>query len=399
MYQHKHLLATGIALFLIAVPTLADNGPLTGDAVDIAKAYNVNCENHQSLANAIERQKNSRKFFISGTCVEDRPVLVDRSRLELIGVGGASVVGGGIIVDGSLGASISGLGVSQVNGAGITVLHNSQVQIADVTVENSLFGLLLDSSTADVVNFTTEGNQAAGIFTQSSHLNLGGMIAIHNSGAVGLGVSSGSVLQSIDPGLVIESTGNGLGVVTQSNSVANLLGARLTASDNASHGIATIAQSVFLQGIEIVAQGNGGFGIAVIEASSWVTALNLPIPITVSGNTAGGVGSVFGSTVALPNPTVISDNSGPAVFIDQGKTIIENIDTTGNMAGIMFTFGTEATFGAGNNLGGPTVCDSTVLTRGTAGCDVQAVTTPGIAEQIQRSREMLQLQPARVSPH
>jgi nitrous oxidase accessory protein NosD len=127
----------------------------------------VECDNGQTLTEALKKAKLGDTLQVTGTCHER--VIITTDRLTLDGDGSAVLDGGGggptelegvVTIDGAHGVTLTGFTIQHGLGEGMLGLHGAAFAVQQTTVQNNAtIGIAVaDGSTADLTDCTTQGN-------------------------------------------------------------------------------------------------------------------------------------------------------------------------------------------------------------------------------------------------
>lgn len=351
----------------ISAPFKVSQVPVAG-APPVAMTVNVNCDQGQTIAHALDKVRANLIIKISGTCTED--VLIDRDDVTLTSdVIGTSVVGG-IRIEGSSRVEISGFTVTDnVNlESGIEAVEGSSVLIHDMVVVNSILrGIRIRDSVAEIRDVEISNCGSVGILGRGSRISLEGAVTVFDNAESGLVFTDGSSVFSKQG--VTTSSGGEFGIIVQSSSSFEGVFGSLTVNNNIFGGILVATQGSFVYAFDIVANNNGFVGIFVDESSSMSPFVNpvLESTLTVQNNAVAGVLVQRSSTFELGNVSTISGNVF-GVFVEE--SVFKSTDavfSSNAAADVVLNFGATATFISGNTIGFVS-CDGTELTRGELGC-------------------------------
>jgi hypothetical protein len=349
----------------------------------------VHCSAGQSLSKALAHAKPGARIHIQGTC---RERVVIRRPVTLDGAGSAVIDGAGIVpgpavaaefdglvvIKGVTGVTLVGLSVQNAAANGIVAADGAAVVVRNVTArDNAATGILvMDNSTVEAIDSATHSNRLGfDVVTSSSLVLRGSFTSTHNA------TNGGDI--------------NG-------QSIVELRGAQVTVSDNEQFGLIAGSKShlaIFgweaAKGSALTASANGVAGLGFGGDSSLSTFSNSVI--TASGNGIGillapggrldsppfagatfvlhhnGIGMNLrpGSSAFMIAKLNVHDN-GVGVNADQANLQLEATPAlpasiADNGTNVQLTFGSRSTI-VNVSIDTPLVCDSTILSRGTATC-------------------------------
>jgi hypothetical protein len=228
----------------------------------------------------------------------------------------AAEFNGLITVDGARGITIRGVTIRNGSGEGILGTHGASMLIQSTVVENNVSaGIGLSNSTAEVVDSAIRNNA-------------GGIDAFSSSTVIFRGEND------------LSQNREGGGLILNGNSLAEIRGGHLQASNNAGLGVLVSTHSTLVifgfqasQGTRLTTNGNQGPGIVIFNGHFFTSGGTFApghILITSSGNAGPGVLLVNGS---------ISSPFGPSKFV------VEN-----NPVGMQFQQGSSALITGGLNV-------------------------------------------------
>ena len=265
----------------------------------------VDCDNGESINDALAHQAERLTVYISGMCIEG--VLVNRDHVLLaaadtsdpptITQGGTGVGGAGVTVSRARDVTLRYLTIDGGNGVGVRA-DNSQATLEFCEIRNMTPGVLM------------EGLSALEIRDTWIHDNIGRGIEVEGGGAVTVRRSE------------IETTAGAAMLLTAS--IANVFSS--TIRDNTG-GIEAHAGSVLI--MESSEVSGNGWGITVTRSSSVQVRSS-----TISGNT-GGIAGENNSSVYLTDVAVSdSPTSGIAVNSSSNLELYGRCVVTGNGYGV-----------------------------------------------------------------
>jgi Right handed beta helix region len=340
----------------------------------------VDCDQGETVAKALTQAKPNDTIVVTGTCVEQVTVTVDRVTLD--GGGTAVLDGGGggvpdftldgvITVDGAQGVTITGFTVQNGPADGIAgkrgaafVVHNTTVQ------DNADDGIqVADNSTAEVSNCSVLHNGERGMVAIfSSNMSLRGPVVSQNNGNAGLFVVSSNV--TFIEGAVDMNDNGAVGIFAATGGVVTTtrLGPVITTNGNAGNGIGlAFGGGLLANGGTIGAANNGGSGIDVAYGANLTLLPGTTVSLntnTKAGLNVGDASQVLAIGTAA-TPLAMADNTMAGVAVDNSSVRImgATIDNNGG-ADVSLAFGARATLL--NNMIGTISCDGTELLRGAA---------------------------------
>jgi hypothetical protein len=355
-----------------------------------ANAYDVDCSQGKSIADALAKAGPGDVINIAGTCRER--VIVATDRITLNGEGTAVIDGGGagggsfaavIAIRGARGVVIRGLDV-QHGPNGIGAAGGAAFEVSDSVFQNHAGSgiLIIGGSTGELTNCSMLKNGAGMNVLTGSTVILRGAIAANGNAGVGLSIGGSSMLEI--RGAAVQANNNGVNGVSVSGAQGAIWAfsesqkSSLTASGNGFAGIG-IAEGNF--------QSGGGSGPNVINAvNNGVYGLFLPIggaldipfgavQVAASGNRVGvylGMGSrvlAHGGLTVQNNETGVLADGGDVLNVNASAAPIPPAPSsiTANGVDVDLRFGSRAIFGNELTLG-TMKCDKTVLSRGSVAC-------------------------------
>jgi hypothetical protein len=347
----------------------------------------VHCSAGQSLNKALAHAKPGARIHIQGTCRERvvirRPVTLDGGGSAVIDGTGivpavAAEFDGLVVIKGVTGVTLVGLSVQNAAANGIVAADGAAVVVRNVTArDNAATGILvMDNSTLEAIDSATPSNRLGFDVVTSSSLVLRGSFTSTDNATNGGDINGESIVE--------------------------LRGAQVTVSDNEQFGLIAGSKShlaIFgweaAKGSTLDASANGVAGLGFGGDSSLSTFSNSVI--TASGNgigillAAGGrldsppfAGATFvlhhnglgmnlrpGSSAFMIAKLNVHDN-GVGVLADQANLHLEAAPAlpasiADNGTSVQLTFGSRSTL-VNVSIDTPLVCDSTILSRGTATC-------------------------------
>lgn len=169
-----------------------------GRPCTVSAATTVNCNQNQSLAQAVAFALSGTTLQFSGTCAG--PVTINQSNLTLDGRGSGIVDGGGaanaIIVNGVHGVTLARMTV-QHGVSGVVVQAGGVATLTGLTVTGNAFDgvLITGNSSATLSNSVLSGTPVNGVDVEStSSVIFTGKV--QSSGAVAFGINIALVLAS-----------------------------------------------------------------------------------------------------------------------------------------------------------------------------------------------------------
>lgn len=384
--------------FAIASTALADNRGVN-DTVPSASSkqttfsslrwwrQNVRCDKGRHLSSALRRARPGATLYVYGTCTES--VVIRTDRLKLIGIGDATVDGGGgpseavIIVDGARGVRIEGIDV--INGAdqGVLISRQAQVSLDDMAISlNATVGLSVDRSDIDISDLVLTSNGTGGMDAYAgSNVLATGTIGAHDNGGDGIAVNGKSYLELRGAELSAQhNRGSGVSIINDSRlqifSFPEAQGSSVTADGNGFAGIGLLGSELSVVGSQffgsganvIAARNNAVFGFFMPSGS--IISPHATAKFVAEGN---GVGMLMedGASALVVGGLAISGNGAGISAIGAGTLTLVSVEpnpstVTQNRIDIDLGFGTRLTI---NEVSVDTLaCDETVLVRGTSGC-------------------------------
>jgi hypothetical protein len=353
----------------------------------------VNCDAGQTIGRALQRARPGTTIQVRGTCRER--VVITTDRITLDGEGSAVLDGGGgqltsaavqdpefdalIIVDGVTGVTIVGFSIQNGSGNGILGTHSAAFAVSKTTVQhNAITGLVVsDNSTVELSDSTLQHNLLGmDVFTSSSAI-LRGIVAATKNTVDGIEVNGQSILEI--RGAQVQLNNNGVnGLVAGPGCAVAIFGftaskgSTLTANENGDSGILVGGSSltVFGEASTINAANNTVNGIWLPADGAVLSPFGRGT-FVIENNAVGlNIGQQSGAVIVgglnVKNNKVtglLADGAGSLTLV----SIPPNPSSiTGNGTDVDLRFGTRTTID-GVTIG-TTVCDKTVLSRGTTVC-------------------------------
>jgi hypothetical protein len=347
-----------------------------------AREIRVECEEGQTIAQALRGARSGDTIKILGTCSEKVTVAVDGVRLD----GGGSAVleepfnpplnppefNGLLTIDGARGVVISGLVIQRSRAEGILAVRGASALVLGSTVQdNAGTGIAVNSSRVELVDSTVRRN-------------LFGLDAFGHSSILlkGRFTANGNRI-------------HGIGLIGSSN--LEVRGARVEASENGEFGVSVFSQSSFdflsfqtSTGSSMTLARNGAGGMvvgasifSVTSANTRVSIVGSPVGIWMPAQSTLAIGPE--STLLVERNTVGLNLGGGVVMFALGTLTVRSSAETGILADSaqvnLFSPLSEITgngvdmdlrFGAQATVAGATVgtrrCESSVMVRGSISC-------------------------------
>jgi len=351
-------------------------------------AVTVRCGAGQSVRDALRRAERGATIHIHGTCRER--VLVTQP-VTLDGGGSAVIDGAGLTlpplpgVDPELDGLIVAVGVRNVNIVGVTVrngasggilaLHGASLVLRNVMAQNNAmvgFGIG-DNSTVQAIDSETRSNGVGfDVFTSSS-LILGGTFVTSGNTIHG-GVINGQSIVELRGKAMTASDNAAVGILVGSRSQLAVFGfqsaqtSTLTVSGNGFAGVVIADSALTVFNTTVVTATNNGVGLFV--ASGQVTIPSANATVALHGNGVG-MNMSGGSSALLIGGLNVHDNT-TGLLVDESSLSLEAAPglpaaVMNNGINIQLAFGARSTI-QNVTIGTPLVCDATVLSRGTTTC-------------------------------
>lgn len=253
-------------------------------------------------------------------------LIIDGKTLVLKGASSSStfVEGGtanGVTIDHSPGVLIENLSVRN-SVKGILVVNNSNVEIKQVTAKNCTdSGIQIDmNSKAELINVTSDNNVQDGIrIWRNSGVNITGTVSTNNNSRYGLQLFLGSTA-SIDNS-IFASTGNDeIGILAVQNSSLYVEGSTLSLLQNSQYGMVAVdASTVRLNSDSAVTvEESGNAGISLSGSSR----LSSDGTITVSNSLLDGFNIADTSSAAFNGDVSIGNCGGRGLSVDRTSTAL-----------------------------------------------------------------------------
>ncbi len=367
----------------------------------LADTIAVDCDQGETITNALAGAAAGDTVLISGTCNESVAVTIDHITLD--GQGSATITAGfapGVSVDGAQGVVVQGLTL-QGSLFGLEVSSQGSASLVDTTSQfNIVIGARVTGGSSLLLeNATLSGNDTFGLeVSRASEVRMTGTIAIANNGLFGVNLADASSLSVAEADVRV--SGNVLGIqisvgssafLTDAQSVVNtsdndttgftvnsgstlfLFASTLISSRNAeNHGLSVSSNSsVDLdRDARIIVRRNGEDGIRLENSHlNMFTMEDTAGPrVQAVDNARHGVSAFLASSIDLTFDSAIeaSGNGDAGLFVDNGSPVrILNSDFTGNSRDVVLEFGARAELN--DNTIGTFSCDGSVLVRGNMG--------------------------------
>ena len=271
--------------------------PDDGHGGQDGNVFEVDCDQGQTIGEALDGAQPGDTITIEGTCRERVEIRIDR--ISLVGVNDAVVDGGGgdlsafngvIDIEGVQGVELEGLTIRNGPGEGVLAHNGAAFSARNITVEDHATPCLLviANSMADLtdVDIRRCGQVASGlglVVQDNSTALVRGSIRSTDNASNGISVQSRSVLEV--RGAVVESTQNGRSGFDIVDSTLVIFGtpespgSTLIARENGNSGIFVALGSLQIFGggfagqsvFEINASSNGTEGIALVDGGRIVS--------------------------------------------------------------------------------------------------------------------------------
>lgn len=375
---------------------------------ETGKTIPVKCNNSQiakmlgtsqdRLNRALRIARPGDTLKISGTCEE--AITITQGPLTLDGNGSGAISGamfepestefnGLVTIDGARGVVLRGLTISDSQSEGVLATNGARVKVEDSLIKSNQTGIRLSQAAMTLRDSTVRDNAGSGLMAiTGSTAVLGGEVHLTRNHGAGLFLEGNSMAEI--RGAQVHVDNNFLGVIVSVHStlavleLASAVGSTLAVRNNAVIGL-QLAQGMLMVAGEgrpiantlIDVSGNGAAGIVSVAGSQiaspfgaarFVVAEN-PVGMVLAtdasveirgglelrdnlgpGLVANGAGVVMlrswpdpghPGPISDPNPSSIVGNAGPAVIADFGSRLdIHDVE-----------------------LGGPVICDPTVISR------------------------------------
>lgn len=347
----------------------------------------VNCNHGGTIAGVLANHNAPNlEIVVTGLCKE-KLVRIGRDAVTIRGaIGGGAVLEGTFVVDGASNVTIKDLSVRKGEDSCIIIRHNAGAVVRNTTLEDcGNRGILLEGSAATIVDTTIRRVGTVGILNRNSRVELDRNIHVSEAGVACISATDGAVIYlnpDNHPATVLLERSL-LGLVSQLSSEITLAEGTVIARNNQLAGILAASQGVVVHGTAVIeSKDNDTYGLYLDELSSWSPFVGFGATVTITGNGSHGIFVERGSALELTNATVIANNGGKGIKVDNGilrinGTTVNEGNATGDVA---LTFGTRAELGTGNAMGSLT-CDDTVMLRGGGAC------APLAPEAAQRSTD------------
>ena len=366
-----------LGTILLVLTAIGAAGPV------LANTDKVNCGKGESLAKALAKANPGDTIKVTGVCQERVTITTDQ--LTLDGQGSAVIDGGGggpaefsgvVTIDGVHGVTITGFVIRNGPGEGILGRRGAAFAVQSTTVRNnSLTGIAVDSSRAELTDVTLQGNVTGlDVFTSSSAI-LRGSIAINNNAGNGAEVNGESVLE-IRGAHVQANHNGGVGVVAGSGQIAlfglsSSDGSTLTATNNGFAGVVLGGSQMTAYANCTITASNNSVGMFLGGGASIVSP-NGGAQFVIENNGVGMQVQTGSGALFLGGPLIVRNNAGAGVLGNGAGVITIVSDPPG--ASVIKNNGTDVDlkFGTRSELQGVTIgtitCDKTVLSRGSTVC-------------------------------
>jgi Right handed beta helix region len=367
-----------------------------------AANHQVNCDNGDSLAQALDQVAPGETIQVRGTCSEAVRILTDRITLD--GGGSATLDGGGadgITAEGVRGVTLTGLTVRHgLNG--VVATGGAHLQLTRVTTQhNGVSGMRVDGhSSMELHDCTTHTNGVNGLeVDRASDVKVTGTFRSQDNGVFGISLLNTSSI--VFAQATVTSTNNTLGIAIGLNSGGSIADAAttVTTSDNLTTGFTVVSGSSLLvfegalvarnnrlnhgvsanskssidldRGGSITATHNGLDGVQLED--SLLNLFNMPgqrgSTVVATDNQRHGLSTFVGGKIDLSGDSQLTSqrNRQAGLFADNGGSVrvSKSTLTQNGTTDVALSFGTRAEF-TQNTLGTIT-CDATVLLRGDTG--------------------------------
>jgi len=403
----KHLLRIFLFVLVLATTSLeatADSGdqvvvggqPATGLILTSAEAgkaatkarIQINCDQGRSLQRTIDRLRivNPLVIEFSGVCEEN--ILVARDDLTVRGVDEGATVKGHFDVQGAsrirledftIRDSVSEDRILDREGDGLRIVSGMKVSVDDVTVINAgSRGISVEGSSVEFRNTIVLDSLGINVVWIGSTIVVYEHFVSRGSQVNGIVVFNATDI-FVRPGALLESDENPGGLAIQAQSSLTLgVDAKISVKNNLSHGLLLIGEGTLLySSAAIEARGNGGFGIGIADLSHLSPFGGSIVELDLSENVFGGVAVVRRSVARFQDGTVIENNVGSGIVVDDSSLLIGGIVSRGNGGGdALFFFGSHISAVTPNDIATPVICDDTVLLRGPITCEVPPAPAP-----------------------
>ncbi len=276
---------------------------------------------------------------VTGTCHEN-VVMGGRTDLNISGNPSATVVPGNaghlLAIDGSQRVGIQNITFD--GGRGALVSNNSQVELVNITIQNSLgIGLTTIDSLVHIADSTIKNSTRSGISVGGGTFYVDSDITgttVTNNGRNGISVLTGHLIlnggDEVTPGTEnVISNNAGVGVAVANSAEADINGDNRIIGNQGAFGLEVIHTSTVIMTDGIISS-NAGVGVHCGETShcEWAGITK------VDSNGKGGIEITDHSDAYLDGGIDISGNTGVGVLVDLssllnslgGNTINNNTD-------------------------------------------------------------------------
>ena len=276
---------------------------------------------------------------VTGTCHEN-VVMGGRTDLNISGNPSATVVPGNtghlLAIDGSQRVGIQNITFD--GGRGALVSNNSQVELVNITIQNSLgIGLTTIDSLVHIADSTIKHSTRSGISVGGGAFYVDSDITgttVTNNGRNGISVLTGHLIlnggDEVTPGTEnVISNNAGVGVAVANSAEADINGDNRIIGNQGAFGLEVIHTSTVIMTDGIISS-NAGVGVHCGETShcEWAGITK------VDSNGKGGIEITDHSDAYLDGGIDISGNTGVGVLVDLssllnslgGNTINNNTD-------------------------------------------------------------------------
>jgi len=369
---------------LIALVLLGPQEQSVGVAGADSAVKKVECDNGQTLTDALQKAKPGDTLQVTGTCQER--VIITTDRLTLDGDGSAVLDGGGggptefegvVTIDGAHGVTLTGFTIQNGPGEGILGRHGAAFTMQHTTVQdNAHTGIVVsDGSTADLSDTTVWRNaNGLDVFTGANAILRGAISITHNLG-VGAFANGASILEI--RGADVQVNNNLVGIVVLPNGNLTILaflsstGSTLTVDGNGV-GIFLLGGKLPVFTSSTIKATNNGIGILANNAAFITNASPVGSGEFVIENNQIGLSFESGAGSSFQGGPLTVRNNGVGLLADGAGTLtivsdpLKPSSIVDNGTDVDLRFGTRTTF-EGVTIGS-IICDATVLSRGTMVC-------------------------------
>jgi hypothetical protein len=380
---------TTLTILILSLPLGARRMVTAQPGADKSKGIAVDCDAGQSIKNALKGAKPGDTILVAGTCHErvaiTQPVTLDgggTASIDGTGVaqaqGAASEFDGLVVIDGVTNVHLVGLTIQDAATNGIVAAHGAAVELRNITAQNNaLTGLVvIDNSTAEAIDCVTRSNRLGFDVVTSSSLVLKGAFT-STSNATNGGDINGESIVELRGAQVTASDNQQFGIIAGSRSSLAIFGwdaakgSTLTASGNLAAGLGLADSSLTSFSDSVITLTNNGVGLLLGARGHVISPPFASTTFVVQGN-AIGMNLRTDSAAFIIGQLTITGNAVAGVLADEASLYLEtpsglSSSVAGNGTNVRLLFGSRSTI-LNVTIGTPLVCDATVLSRGTTTC-------------------------------